>query len=162
MAEQAAPLSIASQPGPLVAGRKPAAKQARAAPRATVTAERTDSAFDEEALLPLEVMGPISDAQSCRSSALVRGPSVPPGFSCITAESHVHQHRARRLSSKLTSGSAVRKQGLPYRAINKGPPKPPCNQQRVKRLRELDVMDKPPDPEIGAPLSCCCVPLGLA
>lgn len=49
----------------------------------------------------------------------------------------------------------MRTQGLPYRAINKGPPKPPCNQQRVKRLRELDVMDKPPDPEIGVQLRWC-------
>lgn len=41
-------------------------------------------------------------------------------------------------------------QGLPYRAINNGPPKPPCNATRVRRLRELEVMDKPPDPELGA------------
>ncbi|KAK9827969.1 hypothetical protein WJX81_002964 [Elliptochloris bilobata] len=50
--------------------------------------------------------------------------------------------------------------GLPYRAINTGPPKPPCNRDRVARLRELDVLDKPPDPEIEHIVQLACMVFG--
>ena len=157
----------ARQPGALVAGRQPAAKQAHAAPVDISAAERSDSAFAVEALQPLEDLGPISDAQSGRSTALVRRPCAPPGparpGTLLPCSSPPSSSAGRTASApEQTQGGVSRGQGLPYRAINNGPPKPPCNRQRVSRLRELDVMDKPPDPEIGVKLRWCCLPLGLS
>ena len=159
MAQQAA-LSVASQPGPLVAGRKPAGKQARAAPRATCTAERSDSAFDEEALQPLEEMGPISDAQSCHSSALVRRPNVPPGVSC-PAESPVQT--AQNAPSQLNlwgdcmhTGPAVscHKQGPAQAALQPAAREAPAGAGRHgQAARPRDRC---------AARNRCCVPLGLA
>lgn len=40
-------------------------------------------------------------------------------------------------------------QGLQYETVNLGPPKPPCNQDRLATLRALDCTDGPSNPEIG-------------
>lgn len=40
-------------------------------------------------------------------------------------------------------------QGLPYETVNLGPPKPPCNDDRIATLRALDLADRAPDPELG-------------
>ena len=40
-------------------------------------------------------------------------------------------------------------QGLQYETVNLGPPKPPCNQDRVATLRALDCTDGPSNPELG-------------
>lgn len=45
-------------------------------------------------------------------------------------------------------------QGLQYEAVNLGPPKPPCNEDRVATLRALDCTDGPSDPELGEGAFC--------
>ncbi len=40
-------------------------------------------------------------------------------------------------------------QGLQYETVNLGPPKPPCNQERLATLRALECTEGPPNPELG-------------
>ena len=40
-------------------------------------------------------------------------------------------------------------QGLEYETVNLGPPKPPCNQDRLATLRALECTEGPPNPELG-------------
>lgn len=41
-------------------------------------------------------------------------------------------------------------QGLPYETVNLGPPKPPCNDERIATVHALNPADAGPDPQIGA------------
>ena len=45
-------------------------------------------------------------------------------------------------------------QGLQYETVNLGPPKPPCNEERLATLKALECTDGPTDPELGVPTSC--------
>lgn len=45
--------------------------------------------------------------------------------------------------------SCVYLQGLQYENVNLGPPKPPCNDDRLATLRELDCTSGPSNPELG-------------
>jgi hypothetical protein len=47
-------------------------------------------------------------------------------------------------------------QGLPYETVNLGPPKPPCNDERVATIKALECTDGPPDPQLGAQIRDCC------
>lgn len=39
--------------------------------------------------------------------------------------------------------------GDAYEAKVHGPPKPPCNAERVAAVRQIDLLDEPPDPKLG-------------
>lgn len=45
--------------------------------------------------------------------------------------------------------ACVAVQGLQYETVNLGPPKPPCNEDRLATLRALECTDGPANPELG-------------
>ena len=55
----------------------------------------------------------------------------------------------KRAASKVCGSVVLLLQGLPYETVNCGPPKPPCNDERVATLADLDCSDGPPDPHLG-------------
>ena len=48
---------------------------------------------------------------------------------------------------KYTAASGV---GLPYPTAELGPPRPRCHDARVATLRAMNILDTPPQPNIGA------------
>lgn len=48
---------------------------------------------------------------------------------------------------KYTAVSGV---GLPYPVAELGPPRPRCHDARVATLRAMNILDTPPQPNIGA------------
>ncbi|CAL8470312.1 g9854 [Coccomyxa elongata] len=53
-------------------------------------------------------------------------------------------------------------QGLPYETVNLGPPKPPCNDDRVATIRSLNCSDGPPDPQLEHIVQLACTVFGTA
>ncbi|KAK9915620.1 hypothetical protein WJX75_001643 [Coccomyxa subellipsoidea] len=54
------------------------------------------------------------------------------------------------------------RKGLPYETVNLGPPKPPCNDDRVATIRALDCADGPPDPQLEHIVQLACTVFGTA